>query len=130
MTVGRHNGKISVAASSATETVQLNESEMFYSFWDIGNDGNKGGIGVNLGDWYSINVYGTSNRGIGFSWQLTPWLTHSWECNWPNGISLSWGLIKDNVTNEISVTISSVLLVTLALGLMLPAVGVAVPLLL
>ena len=35
---------------SYTTTVQLNSSEIFYSFSNIGNDGYSAGVGMNLGN--------------------------------------------------------------------------------
>ena len=92
---------------SYTTTVQLNSAETFYSFSNIGNDGYSDGVGFNLGNWYGGSLYVSSDIGFGSSWQLTPWLTGSFEWSLENGISISGGVIIGDTTHEITVSVGN-----------------------
>ena len=81
-------------------TTQLNDSEMFYSYSNIGNGGYSAGVGMNLGNWYGISAYVSSNLGFGISMQLTPWITYGVEISLQDGISFSFGTISGNTTQE------------------------------
>jgi RHS repeat-associated protein len=90
---------------SYTITTQWNESEAFYSYHNVGNDGASYGVGINLNSWYGRSVYLSSNIGIGNSTQLTPWFTYGSELSVLDGITVSAGIISGNTTHEISVNI-------------------------
>ena len=90
---------------SYTVTTQLNDSEMFYSYSNIGNGGYSAGVGMNLGNWYGISVYVSSNLGFGTSMQLTPWITYGAEISLQDGISFSFGTISGNTTQEITANV-------------------------
>jgi len=90
---------------SYTVTTQLNDSEMFYSYSDIGNGGCSAGVGMNLENWYGISAYVSSNLGLGTSMQLTPWITYGAEISLLDGISFSFGTISGNTTQEITANV-------------------------
>ena len=90
---------------SYTVTTQLNDSEMFYSYSNIGNGGYSAGAGMNLGNWYGISAYVSSNLGFGTSMQLTPWITYGAEISLQDGISFSFGTISGNTTQEITANV-------------------------
>ncbi len=90
---------------SYTVTTQLNDSEMFYSYSNIGNGGYSAGVGMNLGNWYGISAYVSSNLGFGTSMQLTPWITYGAEISLQDGISFSFGTISGNTTQEITANV-------------------------
>ena len=90
---------------SYTVTTQLNDSEMFYSYSNIGNGGYSAGVGMNLGNWYGISAYVSSNLGFGTSMQLTPWVTYGAEISLQDGISFSFGTISGNTTQEITANV-------------------------
>ncbi len=90
---------------SYTVTTQLNDSEMFYSYSNVGNGGFSAGIGMNLGNWYGISAYVSSNIGFGTSMQLTPWITYGAEISLQDGISFSFGTISGNTTQEITANV-------------------------
>ncbi|MCM1260424.1 MAG: RHS repeat-associated core domain-containing protein [Prevotella sp.] len=90
---------------SYTVTTQLNDSEMFYSYSNVGNGGYSAGIGMNLGNWYGISAYVSSNIGFGTSMQLTPWITYGAEISLQDGISFSFGTISGNTTQEITANV-------------------------
>ncbi len=90
---------------SYTVTTQLNDSEMFYSYSNIGNGGYSSGVGMNLGNWYGISAYVSSNLGFGTSMQLTPWITYGAEISLQDGISFSFGTISGNATQEITINV-------------------------
>ena len=90
---------------SYTVTTQLNDSEMFYSYSNIGNGGYSAGVGMNLGNWYGISAYVSSNHGFGTSMQLTPWITYGAEISLQDGISFSFGTISGNTAQEITVNV-------------------------
>ena len=90
---------------SYTVTTQLNDSEMFYSYSNIGNGGYSAGVGMNLGNWYGISAYVSSNLGFGTSMQITPWITYGAEISLQDGISFSFGTISGNTTQEITANV-------------------------
>ena len=90
---------------SYTVTTQLNDSEMFYSYSNIGNGGYSSGVGMNLGNWYGISAYVSSNLGFGTSVQLTPWITYGAEISLQDGISFSFGTISGSATQEITINV-------------------------
>ncbi len=90
---------------SYTLTTQLNNSEMFYSYSNIGNGNYSAGIGMNLGSWYGSSAYVSSNIGFGTSMQITPWFTYGAEISLIDGISFSAGIISGNTTQEITANI-------------------------
>ena len=90
---------------SYTVTTQLNDSEMFYFYSNIGNGGYSAGVGMNLGNWYGISAYVSSNLGFGTSMQLTPWITYGAEISLQDGISFSFGTISGNTTQEITANV-------------------------
>ncbi len=92
---------------SYTATTQLNDSEMFYSYSNIGNGGYSAGVGMNLGNWYGSSFYVSSDYGFGTSWQVTPWVTGSYGWSLENGISISGGIIIGDTTHEITVSVGN-----------------------
>ena len=90
---------------SYTETTQLNDSERFYSYSNTGNGGYSAGVGMNLGNWYGISAYVSSNLGFGTSMQLTSRITYGAEISLQDGISFSFGTISGNTTQEITVNV-------------------------
>ena len=88
---------------SYTQTKQLNDSKTFYSFSDVGNDSINNGVGINLGNWLGADVYFSSNIGVGFDIQLTPWVTIGANVNLQDGISIIGGIINGNTTHEVSI---------------------------
>lgn len=90
---------------SYTVTTQLNDSEMFYYYSNVGNGGFSAGIGMNLGNWYGISAYVSSNIGFGTSMQITPWITYGAEISLQDGISFSFGTISGNTTQEITANV-------------------------
>ncbi len=90
---------------SYTVTTQLNDSQLLYSYNNVGNDGYSTGFGINLGNWYGFSTYVSSNYGIGISKQLTPWITYGTEISLKNGVSFSLGIITGNTTQEITANV-------------------------
>lgn len=76
---------------------------MLYSY-NIGNGGHSAGVGMNLGNWYGLNAYVSSNVGIGSSMQLGL-ITFGAEVSVLDGVSFSFGTVTGNVTNETTVSI-------------------------
>ena len=109
---------------SYTTTVQLNSAKNFYSFSNIGNDGYSFGVGMNLGNWYAMSAYVSSDIGFGSSWQLTPWLTGSSGWSLENGISMSGGIIIGDTTHEITLSVGNGVLLGYALCSILATVPV------
>ena len=64
-------------------------------------------IVMNLGNWFGISAFVSSNLGFGSSWQLTPWLTGSSGWCLENGISISGGEIIGDTTIEITVSVGN-----------------------
>lgn len=48
------------------------------------------------------NSHVSSNIGFGTSAQITPWITYGSEISLLEGVSISFGIISDNETQEIS----------------------------
>ncbi len=99
---------------STTVTMQMNEPNTFYYFIDSGNDGTNMGIGINAGDWGGFSVY-SGGDGIGASWQLTPWTTHGIGLSVSDGLSISSGVVKGNMTLDTTVSIGTGALIGYAL---------------
>ncbi len=89
---------------SHTITMQHNDYGVFYAYSNIGNSTSSVGVGLNIKDWYGLNVYMSSNVGIGSSMQLGSF-TYGAEISVLDGISLSFGTVSGNVTNETTVSI-------------------------
>ncbi len=87
-----------------TTTTQHNDSGVFYAYSNIGNSTSSVGVGLNIKYWYGLNVYISSNVGIGYSMQLGSF-TYGAEISVLDGISLSFGSVSGNVTNETTVSI-------------------------
>jgi hypothetical protein len=100
---------------SYTVTEQLNPAKTFYVFGDVGNDGCNVGVGMNLGNWYGVNAYVSSDIGVGFGWQLTPWITGSSGWSLEDGVSISAGIIIEDTTHEITVSVGNGALIGYAL---------------
>lgn len=90
---------------SHTITTQHNEAGMFYAYSNIGNSTSSVGAGLNIKKWYGLNVYLSSNIGIGSSVQFTPYITYGTEISVFDGVSFSFGTISENVTNETTVSV-------------------------
>ena len=89
---------------SHTITTQHNDSGVFYAYSNIGNSTSSVGVGLNIKDWYGLNVYLSSNIEIGSSMQLGS-ITYGAEISVTDGISFSFGTVSGNVTNETTVSI-------------------------
>lgn len=100
---------------SYTATTQLNSSENFFSFSDIGNDGYSVGVGANLGNWYGISIYATSDFGYGLSWQFTPWIKMGTSWSFQNGFSVSGGIIIGDTSHEFTISIGNGIVIGYAL---------------
>ena len=88
-----------------TVTTQHNEAGLIYVYSNIGNTTSSYGFGWNINNWYGISTYVSSNIGIGSSIQITPYFTLGYEISLLDGVSLSFGTISGNVTNETTVSI-------------------------
>ncbi len=101
---------------SYTCTVQFGNPDIFYSFLNEGDESASVGVGFNLGNWFGINTYFTTNFGSGFNAQITPWLTFGSETSFKGGLKYSIGLIIDNTTHEISLNASWLKLLAIGIG--------------
>ena len=90
---------------SITNTTQLDDSGTFYLYSNVGNSTSSIGAGLNVGNWYGLNVYLSSNIGIGYSVQIASYSTYGVELSVLDGISFSFGSVSGNETNEITVSI-------------------------
>lgn len=86
-------------------TTQLNDSNLLYAYTNIGNGEVEYGIGLNVGNFYGLSAYTSSNLGIGISSQLAPWFTYGSEVSLINGVTFSFGTISGNITSEVSVNV-------------------------
>ena len=77
----------------------------FYSFLNLGNDSFSIGFGNNVRNNYGISAYFTSNIGIGANVQISPQVTYGAEISVLGGISVSFGTISDNITNETTISV-------------------------
>ncbi len=103
-----------------TATKQQEESGILYSFRNKSHDGASIGIGFNIKNWYGSSVYLSNNIGIGRSLQITPWFTCTLELSVFEGITVSGGIIREDITEEISANVG---LVSLALVYVMGSYG-------
>lgn len=59
---------------STTTTKQNKNAGLFHSYFDIGNDASKYGIGVNAVDWLGVEVGVSSDFNVYGDIQLTSWI--------------------------------------------------------
>ena len=86
-------------------TTQINKPKMFYAYSNIGNSGTSYGVGVNLGNWFGVSAGVSDNLGIGVTVQLTPWFSASSEISLKDGITLGIGIINEDTTHEVALSI-------------------------
>ena len=88
-----------------TTTIQHNRSGLVFAFVNEGNSVSSVGVGFNLGNQFGASLYVSSNIGLGLNVQITPYHTFGIEISVFDGISFSFGLITEGVTNEVTISI-------------------------
>ena len=98
---------------SYTQTWQMNDAAPVFSFIDIGNDGYNVGVGVNINNWIGYSVFATSAGGLGYTFQISPWFVFSSGWNRESGLSFGGGVIVDDITHELTISIGNGVLAAL-----------------
>lgn len=98
---------IGMAVGNITHTIttQFNNVGIIYAYSNIGNSTSSVGIGLNIKKWYGVSLYISSNIGIGSNVQITPYATIGVEISIFDGVSISFGRISGNITDETTVSI-------------------------